>query len=76
LETGEEDKRSAQPKGSGLTLALQNGRIIAGYTFYITTAKSLDFWSRFREMAAISLAVAVLSFGIGWVIRSIFGVEL
>jgi len=50
--------------------------IIAGYTFYITTAKNLDFWSRFREMAAISLAVAAISFGIGWVIRSVFGVEL
>lgn len=50
--------------------------IIAGYTFYITTAKDLDFWIRFREMAAISLAVAIISFGIGWVIRSIFGLEL
>jgi len=50
--------------------------IIAGYTFYITTAKGQAFWARFREMTAISLAVALISFGIGWVIRSTFGIDL
>ena len=50
--------------------------IIAGYTFYITTAKSIPFWSRFREMAVISLAVTVISFAIGWTIRNLFDVEL
>jgi VIT1/CCC1 family predicted Fe2+/Mn2+ transporter len=50
--------------------------VIAGYTFYITTAKGLGFWRRFSEMALISLAVSVISFGIGWVIRGIFGADL
>ncbi len=49
--------------------------IIAGYTFYITTAKRLGFWPRFLEMAAISLGVAVISFGVGWLLRGLFGIE-
>ncbi len=43
--------------------------IIASYTFYITTAKSQKFGRRFLEMAAISLGVAIITFGIGSVIR-------
>lgn len=43
--------------------------IIAGYTFYITTAKSQRFSKRFIEMAAISLTVAVISFIIGYLLR-------
>ena len=43
--------------------------IIAGYTFYITTAKSQNFSKRFIEMAAISLTVAVISFIIGYLLR-------
>lgn len=50
--------------------------IILGYTFYITTAKSLKFWKRFLEMALISMTVAVVSFGVGYVLRSVVGVEV
>ena len=50
--------------------------IIATYTFYITTAKNLKFWRRFLEMAIISLTVAVISFGIGFIVRRWFGVEV
>ena len=50
--------------------------IVAGYTFYITVAKNLKFWPRFLEMAVISLVVAILSFGVGWLIRVVFGVEV
>ena len=50
--------------------------IVAGYTFYITVAKNLRFWPRFLEMAVISLVVAILSFGVGWLIRVVFGVEV
>ncbi len=48
--------------------------IILGYTFYITTAKSLKFWKRFLEMALISMTVAVISFGVGYVLRSMLGI--
>jgi VIT1/CCC1 family predicted Fe2+/Mn2+ transporter len=47
--------------------------IIASYTFYISTAKNQPFLSRFAEMAAISLAVSAISFGVGYVARSVFG---
>jgi VIT1/CCC1 family predicted Fe2+/Mn2+ transporter len=50
--------------------------IIFGYNFYITTAKGLRFWRRFSEMAAISVGVACISFLIGVVIRTFFGVEI
>ena len=56
-----------------LSLALL---IILAYTFYITTAKSLKFWRRFFEMAAISVTVAVVSFGVGYLLRMFFGVEV
>ncbi len=50
--------------------------IIAAYTFYITTAKNLSFRNRFLEMALISLTVAAISFGIGILLRSIFGIDM
>ena len=48
--------------------------IIAGYTFYITTAKSQKFSKRFAEMAIISLTVAVISFIIGYLLRKFISV--
>ena len=50
--------------------------IILGYTFYITTAKSLPFGKRFLEMALISMTVAIISFGVGYLLRSVVGVEV
>lgn len=50
--------------------------IILGYTFYITTAKSLNFWKRFLEMAIISLTIAAISFGIGILLKSLFNVQI
>ena len=58
-----------------ITLALAV-LIIAGYTFYITTAKNLKFTRRFLEMAVISLTVAAISFGIGLIMRYFFGIEV
>ena len=59
--------------GTMLTISIF---IIFGYTFYITMAKSLKFWRRFFEMAIISLAVAIISFGVGWFLRNFLGVDL
>ena len=50
--------------------------IIAGYTFYISTAKNLRFGRRFTEMAIISITVAVISFLIGLIIRNVFMVKV
>jgi VIT1/CCC1 family predicted Fe2+/Mn2+ transporter len=50
--------------------------IIAGYTFYISIAREVPFTLRFARMAAISLGVATISFGIGWVLKRFVGVDI
>ena len=47
--------------------------IIALFTAYIGVARDLPFWPRFLEMTGISLGVAAISFGIGWVARAVLG---
>lgn len=50
--------------------------IILFFTFYISVAQDLPFKKRFFEMAGISMGVAVLTFGIGYGVRSVFGIEV
>lgn len=49
---------------------------IAGFNYYISVAQDLSFRHRFGEMAAISLGVAVLSFGIGLLVKQVLGINL
>ena len=50
--------------------------IIFLFNFYISVAKGYDFKKRFAEMLIISLGVALISFGIGFVIRNFFGIDV
>ncbi len=50
--------------------------IIAVYTYYISVAKNVKFSRRFSSMVAISLGVALLSFGIGMLVKKVFNVEM
>ena len=50
--------------------------IIFIFNYYISVAKDYSFKKRFLEMAGLSLGVAVLSFGIGYLIRIVLGVEV
>ncbi len=50
--------------------------IIALFTFYISVAKGLPFRRRFLEMVVISLGVASLTFGIGFLIRMFFEIDI
>ncbi len=50
--------------------------IIAGYTYFISVAKQLSFKRRFFEMAAISIGVAVISFGIGVLVKHVFSIDV
>jgi VIT1/CCC1 family predicted Fe2+/Mn2+ transporter len=50
--------------------------IIAGYTYYVSVAKMVSFKKRFSQMAFISLGVAAISFGIGILIKQVFGVDV
>jgi vacuolar iron transporter family protein len=50
--------------------------IIAAFNFYISVAKDFNFKKRFTEMTVISLGVALFSFGVGAIIRSVFGIDV
>ncbi len=50
--------------------------IIVFFTFYTAIAKDLPFWRRFIEMAAISLGIAAISFGIGILVRTFLNVQI
>lgn len=50
--------------------------IILAFNYYIAVAKDLPFRKRFLEMAGISLGVALISFGIGWAVRTFLGLEI
>ena len=50
--------------------------IVAVFNYYISIAKDESFKERFLEMAGLSLTVAALSFGIGFLVRLWLGVEV
>jgi len=50
--------------------------IIVLFTFYTAVAQDLPFWRRFIEMAAISLGIAAISFGIGILVRIFLNVDI
>lgn len=50
--------------------------IIAGFTYYVSVAQDRPFGSRFAEMAAISITVAVLSFAVGVLAKRVLGVDI
>lgn len=50
--------------------------IIFFYSFYMSTAKQQNLWQKFGRMAAISLIVALISFGIGLLVKIWLGVEI
>ncbi|NLG29390.1 MAG: rubrerythrin family protein [Chloroflexi bacterium] len=50
--------------------------VILFFTFYVSVAQDMPFRRRFLETVGISFGVAVLSFGIGFVVRQVFGIEI
>jgi len=50
--------------------------VILFFNFYISVARDLSFKRRFTEMASISLGIALISFGIGFLVRRFIGVEI
>jgi len=59
----------------GLTLSAAV-LIIAFFNYYISVAKDSALTSRFVEMAGLSLSVAGISFLIGFLLRTILGVDI
>jgi vacuolar iron transporter family protein len=50
--------------------------IIFFFNYYISIAKDLSFKQRFLEMAAISLGVSAITFGISVLVKKYFGIEI
>lgn len=50
--------------------------IIAAFNYYLAIAKDEPFHKRFLEMAILSMSVAAFSFGLGYLIRLLLGVEI
>jgi VIT1/CCC1 family predicted Fe2+/Mn2+ transporter len=50
--------------------------IIGFFNYYVSVAKDMPFKPRFLEMAGLSLGVAALSFGVGFILRAVFGIEV
>lgn len=46
------------------------------FTYYVSVARDIPFRDRFLEMALISLGIAALTFGIGFLMRTFLGVEV
>lgn len=50
--------------------------IIMMFTFYTSVAQNLKFGKRFLEMASISLGVAAITFGIGFLVKMWWGIQV
>ena len=50
--------------------------IIALFNYYVAVAQGAHFRRRFLEMIGLSFGVAALSFGVGFVLRGLLGVEV
>lgn len=59
----------------GLTLSAAI-LIIAAFNFYYAIVKDEKFIRRFMEMAILSMSVALLSFGVGFLLRLFLGIEV
>jgi len=59
----------------GITLATAV-LIIFCFNYYISVAQDLSFKHRFLEMTSISLGVAAFSFLVGFVLKSVLGVDV
>jgi VIT1/CCC1 family predicted Fe2+/Mn2+ transporter len=59
----------------GITLVIAVA-IIASFNFYISIAKSRPFRRNFFVMTGISLGVALISFGVGLIVKNVLGIDL
>ena len=50
--------------------------IIVFFNLYTTVARGGSFFRKFGQMAGLSLGIAALTFGIGYIIRKFFGIQL
>ena len=60
-----------------LTVAVFNSIFIVFlFSYYISVANEQPFRKRFLEMVILSTVVGLISFGLGYLARIIFGIEV
>ncbi len=67
------------PNNHFLSLGIMIGvviLIIFFFNYYISVAKDLDFKKKFFQMVLISLGVSIISFGIGYLVKTVIGIDL
>jgi|SRR3989344_1695136 len=50
--------------------------VIFSFTYYTSRSKNGEFYRRFFEMVTISLGVATISFGLGYLLRIFVGIKI
>lgn len=50
--------------------------VIAVFNFYYSVVKDESFKTRFLEMLVISFTVVIISFGIGWLLKRVTGIDV
>jgi VIT1/CCC1 family predicted Fe2+/Mn2+ transporter len=50
--------------------------VIYFFSFCVSVVKNKSFKSLFGEMMLISFGVAIISFFVGWIARSVFHIEI
>ncbi len=66
----------ASPWGSLIWAVLDSILIVFIFTYYISVANEQPFKKRFLEMVVLSTVVGLISFGLGYLARIIFGIEV
>jgi len=61
----------------GLLVALFDSILIVFlFTYYVSVANDQPFRKRFTEMVVLSTVVGIISFGLGYVVRIFFGIDI
>jgi len=50
--------------------------IIALFTYYLSVVRETPFWGQFKQTAGISLGIAAISFGIGVLVKTVWGIQI
>ena len=50
--------------------------VVLAFTYYISVAKEQPFRKRFLEMVTLSTFVGLISFGLGYLARIAFGIDI
>jgi VIT1/CCC1 family predicted Fe2+/Mn2+ transporter len=66
----------SSPWGSLIWAVLDSVLIVFVFTYYISVANDQPFRKRFLEMVVLSTVVGLISFGLGYLARIIFGIEV